>query len=145
MLNADRLEHWGRRLAASYLLGLGVLACVEGGLIWGGVILILGGIAQVEDAVGLMPMLIVYLAGVASFLLLIGMALALQRGDRMLRALLPALVAGLYGLLLAREPIFGLFGVNATTLALIFILGFLCLVVVANGSSGSADPEKRDQ
>lgn len=130
---ALRLEASGRRLARAVCVVAGI------GSIFFGIVFALMltfirlGAIQVNgnpEDVGLVEVII---GGLTTFLLLIGLPLFFGRGGRLLRTTLPAIIGGLFALVLVRAPSLGLvLPPNGGTMLIVLVLGIVYISVLVS-------------
>lgn len=129
---AHRLEAFGLRIAPTVCRLAGIGLIIYGSALAAGLILILTGVVRPSDGSRGSGSIVAILGGVAFSMLLLGLPLLFGRGHRLLRTALPAVIAGIYGLVLTQAPVLGLaLGTNGAEMVIVFILGvvYLCVVV----------------
>jgi hypothetical protein len=143
---ARRMEALGMRIAPIVCRFAGIGLIIYGSILATGLILILTGVAQVSGGPGGAGLVAAILGGVAILMLLMGLPLLFGRGHRLLRTALPAVIGGIYGLVLTQAPALGLaLGTNGAEMAIVFALGVVYLCVVVSDPAETAVSGRRHQ
>jgi hypothetical protein len=133
---ALRLEALALRIAYVVRRGAGMVATGYGSLLLLGCFLTVFGVLRVSGAQDNVIVVASILGGVGTLFLLIGLPLLFGRGQRLLRTLLPAVIGGIFAIVVVQTPVLGLvLGTNGAEMAIVFALGIVYLSVIVTDPS----------
>jgi hypothetical protein len=128
---ARRPESLGLRAAVLVCRTAGIVATAYGLLLSLGCALTVVGLLRATGTADDTLVVEGILGGGAVLFLLIGLPLLFGRGRRLLRTILPAVIGGIFAIVVVQTPVLGLvLGTNGAEMVIVFVLGIVYLSVL---------------